>query len=625
VSLTKGSVKMKVAGLPRLPAAAPLGAGFDAYVYKAYLLSSTDPAVEVYLADVFPSSSGAAKIKVAPKGRPERARSRSPRRHRVLEGRPRLVRRPDGGASVTSRAALLRARRLALALALLMLPALARAACAPSARGIFPASGIVGTTVDATVEGSALAGATVAVFGDPGLVATVQSSNDLTVDVRIAIDVSAAPGERILAFTTSGGTVAVSFTVNVAGGPVVADVSPPLLATTGLPLNATVAGAGLAGVSPASVAVSGEGVSVATATPAPDGASLALGFAVDAAADLGTHAVTIANGLGSATLMLYVQRPAPIVTQVAPRSRRGRGQRERHVVRLESRRRRPRRHRRRHRDLWNGDARRHHADCDARDRPGRDDQHVGGTPADRHDRERADDDRVLRRPADGSERHRRHAGRRRARPDRPRDAPWSQPHRVRRSANPAPISRCRTRSPSTTRPSRSRWSWRAARRSTRTTTLTVTTGSGVANVTFRVIGVGKPFFNAARPPFGNRGTIVTVRLDGVNLGTIVPGTGIQLSGPKITESNALALDAATAQATLDIDPTASVGYRDVTVTTTGGTFTRSSGFRVNVPGQVPMITDVSPAVVRQGRRRRWSSPARTSRAAPCSSPAQGAT
>jgi len=68
VSLTKGSVKLKVAGLPRLPAAAPLGAGFDAYVYKAYLVSSADPAVEVYLADVFPSSSGAAKVKVAPKG-----------------------------------------------------------------------------------------------------------------------------------------------------------------------------------------------------------------------------------------------------------------------------------------------------------------------------------------------------------------------------------------------------------------------------------------------------------------------------------------------------------------------------------------------------------------------------
>ena len=68
VNLTKGSVKMKVTGLPRLPATAPLGAGFDAYVYKAYLVSSADAAVEVYLADVFPSSSGTAKVKVAAKG-----------------------------------------------------------------------------------------------------------------------------------------------------------------------------------------------------------------------------------------------------------------------------------------------------------------------------------------------------------------------------------------------------------------------------------------------------------------------------------------------------------------------------------------------------------------------------
>ena len=67
-SLAKGSVKLKVTGLPRLPATQPLGAAFDAYVYKAYLVSSGDPAVEVYLADVFPSSSGAAKVKVTPKG-----------------------------------------------------------------------------------------------------------------------------------------------------------------------------------------------------------------------------------------------------------------------------------------------------------------------------------------------------------------------------------------------------------------------------------------------------------------------------------------------------------------------------------------------------------------------------
>lgn len=66
VSLTKGSVKMKITGLPRLPATQPLGATFDAFVYKAYLTSSADAAVEVYLADVFPNASGAAKVKVTP-------------------------------------------------------------------------------------------------------------------------------------------------------------------------------------------------------------------------------------------------------------------------------------------------------------------------------------------------------------------------------------------------------------------------------------------------------------------------------------------------------------------------------------------------------------------------------
>jgi hypothetical protein len=61
-SLTKGTVKLKVTGLPTLPAQPP-GASFTAYVYKAYLVSSTDAAVEVFLADVWPSGAGSAKPK----------------------------------------------------------------------------------------------------------------------------------------------------------------------------------------------------------------------------------------------------------------------------------------------------------------------------------------------------------------------------------------------------------------------------------------------------------------------------------------------------------------------------------------------------------------------------------
>jgi hypothetical protein len=67
VSLAKGAIKMKVSGLPRLPATPP-GATFTAHVYKAYLTASADPAVEVFLVDVWPNGSGAAKAKVALKG-----------------------------------------------------------------------------------------------------------------------------------------------------------------------------------------------------------------------------------------------------------------------------------------------------------------------------------------------------------------------------------------------------------------------------------------------------------------------------------------------------------------------------------------------------------------------------
>src|SRR5262245_22782757 len=54
-SLTKGTVRAKVTGLPTLPAQPP-GATFTAYVYKAYLTSTTDAAVEIFLADVYPSA-----------------------------------------------------------------------------------------------------------------------------------------------------------------------------------------------------------------------------------------------------------------------------------------------------------------------------------------------------------------------------------------------------------------------------------------------------------------------------------------------------------------------------------------------------------------------------------------
>jgi hypothetical protein len=144
------------------------------------------------------------------------------------------------------------------------------ARCAPSATGIFPASASAPATLTATIAGSALAGGPVSIFGDPGLIATVQSSSDTELSVRLDLDAAAVPGERLLFVETPGGTTGVSFTVNPAGGPVVDAVSPPLLATQGVSLDVVVTGSQNLGlVTVATITISGAGVSVQAATPSP--------------------------------------------------------------------------------------------------------------------------------------------------------------------------------------------------------------------------------------------------------------------------------------------------------------------------------------------------------------------
>lgn len=68
VNLPKGSVNVKVALAP-LPATVDTGtAQFEATIYKAYLLSSTDAAVEIPLANVYPTAKSKATVKAALKG-----------------------------------------------------------------------------------------------------------------------------------------------------------------------------------------------------------------------------------------------------------------------------------------------------------------------------------------------------------------------------------------------------------------------------------------------------------------------------------------------------------------------------------------------------------------------------
>ena len=69
VSLPRGVVVLKIKGLPPLPASITAGSEtFTAHVYKAYLASSADPAVEIFLGDVYPNAKQAAIRKSTFKG-----------------------------------------------------------------------------------------------------------------------------------------------------------------------------------------------------------------------------------------------------------------------------------------------------------------------------------------------------------------------------------------------------------------------------------------------------------------------------------------------------------------------------------------------------------------------------
>lgn len=65
-NLAKGQITLRIAGLAPLPADVSTGAGtYTATVYKAYANSSTDPALEIFLTDVYPNARQKTKRKVA--------------------------------------------------------------------------------------------------------------------------------------------------------------------------------------------------------------------------------------------------------------------------------------------------------------------------------------------------------------------------------------------------------------------------------------------------------------------------------------------------------------------------------------------------------------------------------
>jgi len=505
-----------------------------------------------------------------------------------------------------------RARLIAaLSGALVVLPNLAWGMCAPEVSGIFPASGIVGTNVAATVRGQGLAGATVSVFGDVGVVVTPSSSSDTALNVQIVIDPAAPLGERILVVETPGGVAGASFTVNPVGGLVVSDVSPPLVATRGFGLDATVTGQRLDAILPGDVTVSGDGVSVVDAQVNVDGTSIDFSFDVAPDASVGARAVQIATSAGGAILQMLVQRPAPQVDAISP----GAVEIGSTDVPL----------------VLTGANLTGAAVIVTSGESGQGGVTLGDVVT-------VDDGTLATTVTVDSGL-----------------TPEAEPRLLIVTTESgqtttelfivAPgVPTVTTVAPGAAEPGDSvlvtlkGLTLSGATGATGTAdvvpdpgsitvvddetvtvtinvdpgavtvsgdavfhTLTLQTSAGDDTFDFAVVAPGEPFIGRIRPPFANRGSLIECRLVGVNLGGVILGTGVDIDHNGIVESNAQAIDDEHVRVIFDIDPQANAGNRrPITITTAGGSYTKSEAFRVNIPGQIPIITDVAPLLVEPG-------------------------
>jgi hypothetical protein len=492
----------------------------------------------------------------------------------------------------------------ALSGVLVALPTLVWGSCAPEVTGIFPASGVVQSTVAATIRGDGLAGATVSVFGDAGIVVTPTSSSDTALNVQIAIDAAAPLGERILVIETPSGVAGASFTVNPPNGLIVSDVSPLAVATLGFPFDLTVTGERLDAIAPGGITVSGDGVTVAAQTASMDGTTLDLTLDVAADATVGARAIEIMSSVGGAILQMVVRRPAPQVDTVSPGAVEI-GSTDVPLVLTGSN--------------LTGAAIVVTSGA----------SHQGGVTL--GDAVTVDDGTLTTTvTVDGGL------------------TPETEPRLLIVTTESgqttielfvvAPgVPTVTTVTPAAGEPGESVPVVIKGLHLTDTLsvdpddgdlsagvptviddetvlvtldilpgaatnvdhTMTLTTSSTSPTFTFRVIPPGTPFINRLRPPFGNRGSTFEERIVGRNLGTVLPD-GVQVLSVNILVSNVVALSDELIRAIFSVDPNANAGKdKTVQVTTDAGVASKAA-FRVNIPGQLPTITDVTPKLVEPG-------------------------
>lgn len=179
------------------------------------------------------------------------------------------------------------------------------APAAPTVTGITPNTGARDKTVNVTITGTNLTGATVTVSGTTLLqpqvpVSNVVVVNSTTITATFTITSFADIASHTVTVTTGGGTATTNFTVTQAGTPTLASISPTSHARGGviLPQNFTVTLTGTNFVTGATVNVSGSGTGIVRlpAVVSADGTTITQNWSLFSGAGTGARTVTVTSG-----------------------------------------------------------------------------------------------------------------------------------------------------------------------------------------------------------------------------------------------------------------------------------------------------------------------------------------
>ena len=188
---------------------------------------------------------------------------------------------------------------------------------APTATGVTPAIGVLGTSVPVTISGSNfVSGATsVSVSGTGVTVGSLSVTNSTTLTATLAIDAAAALGARTITVTNAGGTTAtLSFTI-IPPTPTVTTVTP---SGGSQRTSVTVTLAGTNFVPGATVNVDGAGLTVDSVNVA-SGTSMTARITIAASAVAGDHNLTVTTSGGtSAAVPFRVFSVVPFIGSMNP-------------------------------------------------------------------------------------------------------------------------------------------------------------------------------------------------------------------------------------------------------------------------------------------------------------------